>query len=243
MFRGEAIELFVDPTHDHANYYQIAFSLSGSIYDGKVTDTSWNSDTKVATAVSDQGWSAEVAIPWLDLGLKQAKPGLVVGLNLCRDRNISDNKQWTTWSRVDANFHDPAHFGHLVLFPTAELVGAASQALRLGDRQGPLHVFGPEGFSGATYLALARDALQRLDAAIAELDELRMKEPGVVAAVIQKRIEEAHGTIAPIRQKIESGAALDVAEWLRADAAMTKLSAELRSYVWQARLKSLLSGI
>ena len=37
--------------------------------------------------------------------------------------------------------------------------------------------------------------------------------------------------------------ALDAAEWLRADAAMTKLSAELRDYVWQARLKSLLSGI
>jgi len=243
VFRGEAIELFVDPGHDHASYVQIAFGLSGSLFDGRGTDTSWNSGTKVVTGVGEQGWSAEVAIPWADLGPKKVSPGMVVGFNLCRDRNISEAKQWTTWSRVDANFHDAAHFGHLVLFPTPEIIAGASQAVRLGERQGPIQLFGPEGFSGATYLALAKDALRRLDTTLAELDDLRRKEPPEVAEAIRQRLEQARNQVAAVRRASDSGAALDAAEWLRADTAMATLSAELSSYVWRARLEGLLSGI
>ncbi len=243
VFRGEAVEIFVDPGHDHAAYYQIAFSLSGSLFDGKGTDPSWNSAARAATAIGPQSWTMEAAIPWADLGVRETRPGMVVGFNLCRDRNLADPREWTTWSRVDANFHDPAHFGHLVLFPTADLIAAASPALRLGDRQGPLQVFAPDGFAGATYSALVREALARLDEAVAELEAVCRQEPGGVAEVIRRRLAEAQGAAAPIRQKLDGVTALDAADWLRAERSLSRLTAELRGFLWQARLQALLESI
>lgn len=244
VFFQEALELFIDPKHDHANYYQIAFSISGTVYDSKATDTSWNSDTRTATAVGDNGWTAEVSVPWADLGLKEPKAGTVVGFNLCRDRNIIDNKQWTCWSQIEGNFHDPMRFGHLVLSATPEILGSLSQEFRLGERRGALHVFGPEGFSRTSYLALAKDSLKQLDAALADLEALRKKEaPGTVVDAIGKRIASASEAVMPFRQKIESGAPLDAAEWLHADTQIQKTVEELRNYVWQARLEALLASI
>jgi hypothetical protein len=115
--------------------------------------------------------------------------------------------------------------------------------LRAGDRQGPLQVYAAEGFSGATYLALAKEALRQVDAAIAELEQLRQQESGPVAEAIRKRVETAAATVAPFRQKTGGAVPLDAAEWLRTDAVTTRLRTELRSFIWQARLDALLSGI
>ena len=63
VFSGEAIEFFVDPDHTHDLYYQFAFNVAGSLYDGKRFVASWNSGAEVKTHLGESFWSAEVAVP------------------------------------------------------------------------------------------------------------------------------------------------------------------------------------
>jgi hypothetical protein len=243
VFRSEAVEIFIDPKHDHTNYYQIAANISGTIFDGRCTDPSWNGKAKAAGAVSEGQWTLEVAIPWADMGLQSVAPGMVIGLNVCRDRNLGD-RQWTTWSQIAANFHDPLHFGHIVLSGTPDVIGKLSNEFRKGGLDGPVQVFGPEGFSGTTYLALAAESLKRMDSAIEELDALRQAEKSPeVAAALEKRIADAKSAIAPIAERVKSGKAFDATEWLRADATFQKFREELGRAIWEARLDALLRSI
>lgn len=244
VFGNEALELFIDPFHDHANYYQIAASLSGTTYDGRGSDVSWNSDTKVAGAIGEDCWTLEIAVPWADLGLKSVKPGTLIGLNVCRDRNISDQKQWTCWSQTEANFHDPQRFGHVVLGGKAEEVGDMAKRYRMGDRKGPIRIFGPEGFSQTSYVALARAALKELDSVLAELDAIRQKEESTtVAAALQKKLDAVRQEVAPLRDKVNAAAAIDASEWLKAETSVQKLADELRQSVWKIRLETLIADI
>jgi hypothetical protein len=243
VFRSEAIEIFIDPKHDHADYFQIAVNISGSIFDGRGTDPSWNGKATAAGAVSEGKWSLEVRIPWADLGIRNPQPGTVIGLNVCRDRNLGD-KEWTTWSPIAANFHDPLHFGHIVLSGTPEMIGQLSTEFRKGGLDGPLQVFGPQGFSGTTYLALTADSLKRMEATLQELESLQRSERSPeVAAALEKRIAAARLAVAPIAEKVKAGSPLDASEWLRTDMAIEKLRADLGKAIWEARLDALLRGI
>ena len=44
LFGNEAVEVFLEPNHDHANYYQLAFSVGGGVWDSLKSDTVWNAD-------------------------------------------------------------------------------------------------------------------------------------------------------------------------------------------------------
>ena len=243
VFRSEAIEIFIDPRHDHTNYFQIAANIDGTIFDGRGNDPSWNSKATAAGAVSEGQWSLEVRILWADLGLSNVQPGMVIGLNVCRDRNMGD-KEWTTWSQIAANFHDPLHFGHLVLSGTPEMIGKLSLEFHKGGGDGPLQVFGPVGFTGTTYLALATESLKRMEATLQELEALRGQERSPeVAAALEKRIATARLAIAPIAEKVKAQKPFDASEWLRTDLALEKLRDALGKAVWQARLDALLRSI
>jgi len=168
VFGGEAIEVFIDPKHNHSDYFQIAANSDGTLFDGKGTDSAWDGRARAAGRISEGGWSLEIALPWADFEVRP-EPGLVIGLNICRDRNIGPNKLWSTWSPIAANFHDPLRFGHLVLSAPPEMIGRLSDEFRKGGHAGPVQVFAAEGFSGTTYLALASRSLQSLDATLAML--------------------------------------------------------------------------
>ena len=147
-FREECIEVFIDPLHAHCNHYQVAVSLQETIFDGRGQDAGrpwkWNSHTRVATRLGQKGWSLEVAIPWADLGLKQVRPGMVVGFNICRDRTIGKG-EWTSWSRMIGSFHNAPLFGHLVLSPTPKMLKALTADFRKGRRQGPIRILNSIG--------------------------------------------------------------------------------------------------
>ena len=115
VFRGETIEIFLDPGHSHSTYYQFAVSAAASMYDSRGEDPTWNAAIEAAAGRTPTGWILEFAVPWDDLGVAPT-PGLLCGINVCRDRQL-DGKQWTNWARVIQGFHDPARFGHLVLSP------------------------------------------------------------------------------------------------------------------------------
>ena len=242
VFRDECLEFFVDPFHDHANYYQIAVSVQETIYDGRGTDTTWNSTTRVATRLGPKAWVMELALPWTDVAVKSVKPGMVVGFNVCRDRNVQQ-KQWTNWSPVARGFHNSPMFGHLVLSPTTKMLGTLTGELRKGDRQGQLRVFSSEGFAGAAYLEMGHGAMAELDRVLADLEALCASESAAVARNLRKRIADTRAAVKPFRDKLATSKAIDSAEWVHLDRALVKERQSAAKGLWEVRLATLLDGI
>ena len=244
-FRGETIELFLDPRHDHVHYYQFAVNLAGSFYDSRRTEASWNSASRLKTRLGADAWTLEIAIPWADLGVKAPKPGTIVGFNVCRDRYAGGVREWSNWSQTKANFHDPARFAHLVLAPTTEaMLGKMADELRKGGRRGPIVVFAPEGYANRAYLAMARRALARVDAVLAKLAAEAEKERLEAAQEeVEARLVAARAQVEPYRARIASGRPLDGAEWARMSVRMAKLEHRVGGLLWDARLAVLLKSI
>ena len=243
-FRHECIELFIDPRHDHAEYYQFAASLTETIYDARAMDPTWNSRLRVATRLGKTSWTMELALPMAELGVTRLRPGMVIGFNVCRDREIGPERQWSHWAVVDGGFHDPVRFAHLVLSPTPEQLGSLGAEFRQGGREGPIHIFGSGRFSGVAYIVLERAALGALDKMIVDLDAIcRQEKSPQVAADLRRRIAAVQKQADPIRRKLAGAAQLDAAEWIRMDLTLKSLTMRLGQSLWRARIEGLLQSI
>ena len=243
VFRGETIEIFVDPRHDHQSYHQFAVNLANAFYDSRRSDPTWNCQARTATRMVADGWELEVALPWADLGV-EPKTGTVVGFNVCRDRYAGSAREWSNWSQTKANFHDPIRFAHLVLSPTAEQLGGLGAEFRKGDRAGPIVVFTHEGAAAKAYLAMARESLKRLDALLGQLAAEATLERSLAARKeIIERLAVARQHVAPFREKLGAAKALDAATWTRLDIQLHTLERQLRVLTWDARLAALLKDI
>ncbi|MDP6491319.1 MAG: carbohydrate-binding family 9-like protein [Kiritimatiellia bacterium] len=240
VFSNETVEFFVDPNHTHRVYYQLAFNVAGSLYDGEREDTVWNSDAEVKTHAADTFWSAEIAVPWGPLKAKPV-PGKVVGFNVNRDRNIG-KKTWSTWARVQRGFHDPERFAHLVLSGTPESIGKLSREFRKGGRTGPITVFSAEGFAQTSYTKLAEAAFVEVEKLLADLEAMRRKDKeSGVAAEIKLRLDKFQRELASLKK--QSMGKLDAATWTRLDIKVQALVGQLRKTVAEARLTALLNTI
>ena len=122
IWKDSSIELFLNPSGDHKNYYQFLINPAGSMSDNKsqkigmnnVTDWEWNSDATVKTSVGDNAWRVEIAIPLRNLGEFQ-ETGFPVNFN--RNRVLekgNDHVILYTWSPfLKYGFHDLQNFGKL----------------------------------------------------------------------------------------------------------------------------------
>jgi hypothetical protein len=243
IFGGEAVEVFVDPKHDHTGYFQFAVSDGSGLWDSRGSDPTWNGAVQTAAAVGDGQWSVELAVPWADLGVTP-QPGAVVGFNVCRDRHLGGTREWTNWSQTNANFHDPVRFAHLVLSGTPEQIGGLEEEFRKGERTGPIQIFSSEGVAGQSYRELAKQALARVDAQLAELDAARAGERDLATqAELARLIEGYRAQLAPYRQQVEGVQMLDAAGWTKMNWELNAIAGSLAVAVWEARLSALLSGI
>jgi hypothetical protein len=240
LFSNETIELFVDPTGKHDMYYQLACSVSGSLFDGKRDDVTWNSHAVVKTFSGSDYWSLEVAIPWADLEVKP-HAGALVGFNVCRDRNIGE-REWTNWARVMTGFHDSIRFAHLVLSGTPEMIGKLGPELRRGNRRGAIEIYSAEGLAAKSYRQLAAAELAQMEKMLADLDQTRHREtnPHIVAEM-DKRLKAFREQIPAFRQQAQGE--LDGASWTRLDLAMQDLMTQLGRVLWDARLAGLLDSL
>ncbi|NLO06493.1 MAG: hypothetical protein GX131_11770 [candidate division WS1 bacterium] len=242
VFQGEAVEIFVDPGHDQQRYHQIAVNSAASIYDSLRTDPSWSGDVRAATKLMDDHWTMEVAIPWADLGVKP-EPGSIVGLNVCRDRHLGANKTWSNWSQTAANFHDPERFGHVVLSPSAAMIGELADDFRLGARQGPIIVYGPDGFVQGAYRSIAAGSFAAAEERLAELERIAAGETNAAARdELLGRIADYRTELAGFRQTA-SGAAAPRETWHGLNHRVAQIQEELGTVIWEARLTALLSGV
>ncbi|MGD9495542.1 MAG: carbohydrate-binding family 9-like protein [Armatimonadota bacterium] len=243
VFHGETIEIFVDPDHDHGRYYQFGINAAGSIYDSLRTDPSWSAEVRAAVSLGQDHWSLEVAIPWADM---QAAPqtGQVIGLNVCRDRYLGADRQWSNWSQTKANFHDPERFGHAVLSPTAQGLGALEAEYRKGARSGPVVFLGPTGLVQTAYRELVSGALAQagtmLDGVEAELGQ--ESEAGAREELV-RRIADYRAEVAGFAAVAASEQVMPPDRWIEMTRRLGELRVELERISWEARLAALLASI
>jgi hypothetical protein len=117
VWHDECVEVFIDSDHDHLTYYHIIASISESQYDemGRLEPWTWNCSWMVSVAEYPDRWTAELAVPFICLGLETPRPGDSWGFNLNREE--WQLKERSGWSPTWRDFHEPDRFGHLIFEP------------------------------------------------------------------------------------------------------------------------------
>ncbi len=110
------VELLLDTFRDQSNAFYFSTNPNGALVDGLVfangeTNEDWDAIWNVATRRSDQGWSAEFAIPFKSLNFPP--DGTVWGFNI--SRNIQRKFEEVRWAgaRFDAQFVQVSEAGEI----------------------------------------------------------------------------------------------------------------------------------
>ncbi|MCE2557355.1 MAG: carbohydrate binding family 9 domain-containing protein [Acidobacteria bacterium] len=110
------VELLLDTFRDQSNAFYFSTNPNGALVDGLVfangeTNEDWDAIWNVATQRSDQGWSAEFAIPFKSLNFPP--DGTVWGFNI--SRNIQRKFEEARWAgaRFDAQFFQVSEAGEI----------------------------------------------------------------------------------------------------------------------------------
>lgn len=112
IWTKESLELFVCPARDYSRYVQLMTNPLGvkfiSPFGHKMKRDKW----QVSAKRDAKGWTAEVAIPFVSLGVKPPASGDAWGVNFCR--NAKPGPGSSTWSPITGSWHKPTHFGYLL---------------------------------------------------------------------------------------------------------------------------------
>ena len=147
VWKDDCVEFFIDPTHDHATYYQFIVNAGAVRYDAVGFDRTWGAPWQAAASREKDAWYLELAIPFAALAVPAPAPGSVWGFNLDRERNAGGNTQLYNWADVQGVFHSPTRFGHLwFVAPNAgpDERGAQDAASKADGREA--RVYTPDGY-------------------------------------------------------------------------------------------------
>ncbi len=123
--QGEAdsVEIFLDPEHNHDNYYWLWIDLAGRIEDwyheggGEPADKTWESNAEVAIQKYEDRWVVEVRLPRASMAGGLIRPdGRPWGANFARSTNKPPRPedQFSCWSPLlRGKFHQPDLFAHI----------------------------------------------------------------------------------------------------------------------------------
>ena len=195
---GETVELFIDPQHDHDDYYQWIPSIHGDLYDAHRSDLTWDSEVNFATARGDGFWSIEFELPLSQIGLDRLKQWQVMGVRVCRNRWLKSSKYWSSWSF--GGFHEPAGYDHLVICDESgeipeeklsELMPIFRDTIK--KKNGPVLIARSTGTSGESFSSLGEVAVRRAERRLAELEAM--------AAILQRRADELRGRLSTLRDQ------------------------------------------
>ena len=113
----DAVDLALDPDHDQNTFHQIIVDCAGQIgqFDQRAkTPRDWP-NVRHATRVLAGGWSVEIALPWIAMGVQPPRPGDVWGLNFVRYRQAPPTQEILTWAPIAGDsLLVPDKFGELV---------------------------------------------------------------------------------------------------------------------------------
>jgi hypothetical protein len=122
QFAGDdAIAILFDAFHDSRNAFVFATNPNGAEFDALITDegaeinVDWRAVWQVEATRTDQGWSAEIAIPFRTLRYPEGGAGQPWGFNVYRTiRRKNEMVLWQSWSRDNEGFLRVSRAGHLV---------------------------------------------------------------------------------------------------------------------------------
>jgi hypothetical protein len=118
LANDDRFEIVLDTFHDHRNAYHFVVNPRGTQYDAQSTDegqdvnVEWDERWYAETALTGQGWTAEVKIP---LAALRSRSGIdTFGVNFKRFiRRKNEGVHWTGWDR-DYRLLDVSQAGHLL---------------------------------------------------------------------------------------------------------------------------------
>jgi hypothetical protein len=147
LWEQDAVEIMIDPDGDGRNYFELQVSPTGQVFDTRYDtrrqpqpfgDVAWNSNLRARVQVrgtandadADQGYTAEIAIPWTAFAAGEppaARPegGQTWRMNLyVMDQRPNGQPQRTAgWSpTLEPDFHVPARFGRVTFAAPAPVV-------------------------------------------------------------------------------------------------------------------------
>jgi hypothetical protein len=137
-YRDDAVEIFVNPRPAQTGlYWGLEMNARAVLYDYLMYDARYAMKrfdlrgAQLATYIrgtlnvrgdEDQGWSLEVAIPWVNFEefSGRPEPGAVWSMNVNRWDGVEPDRRMSNWSdprQPRPNPHVPARFGQLVFAP------------------------------------------------------------------------------------------------------------------------------
>lgn len=112
---SDRLDIIFDTFHNHLGRTSFSINPSGVRYDAgqatEFTDPSWDPVWEAKTAVDDEGWTAELRIPFSQLRFPRDSIqtwGLQIWRNVSRINEVS---MWSHWGRNESG--GPPRFGHL----------------------------------------------------------------------------------------------------------------------------------
>lgn len=117
-WRDDTFSIVLDPNNDKTSGYVFIINSNGARRDGTLSkfgniNFSWNGIWDVATEVSDEGWFAEVVIPFASLSFSE-KESQEWGINFKRDiRHKVEEVFWLGWS-LNSNITNLQNAGKIV---------------------------------------------------------------------------------------------------------------------------------
>ncbi len=114
---SDIVAIYIDPYHDNTTGYAfkvnpLGVQLDTYIYNnGDGQDDDWDAVWEAETSRDDQGWYAEIRIPFSAIRFRSAED-MTWGLNVWRYiQAIGQDTSWRTWDRAQAGFVN--NFGQL----------------------------------------------------------------------------------------------------------------------------------
>ena len=142
IYNDDCVEIFINPFNvPGSGVFHFVVNSCGLIYDAVKGDTSYDSGIKVAAKLTAPGWSAEIVIPFADLGVVP-RGAEVIRINLGRERQAPP-REFSTLKAGSGGFHSPDRFVSFrpVTMRTRQALSPVS-FYSFGSLDTPLLVFG-----------------------------------------------------------------------------------------------------
>ncbi|MCS6862032.1 MAG: family 20 glycosylhydrolase [Abditibacteriales bacterium] len=156
VFLDDAVEVFVDPQHNHQTYHHLVVNANGTRYTARTSARGLNTDWRgnnpfgvselrwtAKASVGNDRWVVELALPLAELAAPP-RAGTVWGINFTRDRR-TEGEEFSTWAYLEGKtFHAPQQFGHLIFAadPTSAVRNMQTLSSPVGTEGKSPHRFG-----------------------------------------------------------------------------------------------------
>ena len=113
-YSDDSVEIMFDPTGETKTYYQIVVNTEGVVFDGQRLDNKVDLEhLQGAASLEANHWSAEIRIPWTDVGLDG--PPEKAGILLGRNRHAGSKHEVFQFPVSPKGNHQPGVFAELLL--------------------------------------------------------------------------------------------------------------------------------